>query len=85
MSSIEINPLDAKYIEEITEIFTSSFENYPLMEFFFGDKYKQSMTFLTKLICDEKSTGENLLLGAFLTSPSFEKTGILSSCHDLVI
>lgn len=66
MSTIEINIVDAKDTERITEIFSSSFENYPLMQFCFGDKYKQSMKYLTKLICDEASLVEHLLLGAFL-------------------
>lgn len=66
MSAIEITRLNQEEIEDISEIFSNSFEDYPLMEFFFGESYKQSIKHLTKLICDETSKGDSLLLGAFV-------------------
>ncbi len=66
MSTIEITRLNTKDTENVVEIFLTTFENYPLMEFFFGDKYKQSMKYLIKSMCDETSIADNLLLGAFV-------------------
>ncbi len=66
MSTIEITDLTTKDTDSIIEIFSNAFENYPLMEFFFGDQYKQSMKYLIKSMCDETSIVNNLLLGAFV-------------------
>ncbi|MGB3636905.1 MAG: GNAT family N-acetyltransferase [Rivularia sp. (in: cyanobacteria)] len=65
MSTIKITDLTTKDTDSIIEIFSNAFENYPLMEFFFGDKYKQSMKYLIKSMCDKTSIVDNLLLGAF--------------------
>ncbi|MEA5599381.1 GNAT family N-acetyltransferase [Rivularia sp. UHCC 0363] len=66
MSNIEITNLTKKDTDNVIEIFSTAFKNYPLMEFFFKDTYEQSMKHLLKSMCDEKSIVENLLLGAFL-------------------
>lgn len=65
MSTIEIHPLDTKDTDKIIEIFSSAFENYPLMEFFFGNQNKESIKHLIKPICNQESLVENLILGAF--------------------
>ena len=65
MSTIEITPLNIKDTKKINEIISNSFENYPLLEYFFGDLYKQSIKHLSQLICDEASEDDKLLLGAF--------------------
>ena len=65
MSTIEITPLNIKDTKKINEIISNSFENYPLLEYFFGDLYKQSIKHLSQLICDEASEDNKLLLGAF--------------------
>jgi GNAT superfamily N-acetyltransferase len=66
MSNIQITNLTTKDTESIIEIFFNTFENYPLMQYFFGNAYKQSMKHLLKSMCDEKSIVDNLLLGAFI-------------------
>ncbi len=66
MSTIEITRLNTKDTENVVEIFLTTFENYPLMEFFFGDKYKQSMKYLIESMCDETSIADNFLLGGFV-------------------
>lgn len=67
MSTIEITRLNAKHREKILEIITDGFENYPLMQYFFGDSHKQSVMHLSQLICDEEPEDDNLqLLGAFV-------------------
>ncbi len=66
MSTIEITRLNTKDTENVVEIFLTTFENYPLMKFFFGDKYKQSMKYLIESMCDETSIVDNFLLGAFV-------------------
>ncbi len=53
MSTIEIYPLDTKETDKIIEICSSAFDNYPLMEFFFGNQYKQSIKHLMKFICNQ--------------------------------
>ncbi|AFY56007.1 acetyltransferase [Rivularia sp. PCC 7116] len=65
MSTIKITNLTTKDTDDIMTIFSEAFENYPLMEFIFGDSYQQSMKHLTKLMCDEASEGD-MLLGAFV-------------------
>ncbi|MGD1913972.1 MAG: GNAT family N-acetyltransferase [Rivularia sp. (in: cyanobacteria)] len=64
MSTIEIKSLDTKD-ENIIEIFSSAFENYPLMQFFFRDAYKQSIKHLIELMCHEVSVGDSFFLGGF--------------------
>ena len=67
MSTIEITPLNTKYREKIIEIITDGFENYPLMKYFFGESHKQSLRYLSQLICDEEPEDDKLqLLGAFV-------------------
>ncbi len=66
MSTIEINRLNTKDTNNIIEIFSNGFENYPLTQFFFGDLYKQSIKHLIQLTCDKASEGDGLLLGAFV-------------------
>jgi len=67
MLTIEITPLNTKHRENIIEIVTDGFENYPLMEYFFGESYKQSVEHLSQLICDEELENDKLqLLGAFV-------------------
>ncbi len=67
MSTIEITSLNAKHREKIIEIITDGFENYPLMQYFFGDSHKQSVRHLSQLICDEEPEDDKLqLLGAFV-------------------
>lgn len=66
MSTIEITSLNTKDTENVVEIFLTTFENYPLMEFFFGDKYKQSMKYLIESMCDETSIADNFILGGFV-------------------
>ncbi|MBF2016800.1 MAG: GNAT family N-acetyltransferase [Rivularia sp. T60_A2020_040] len=66
MSTIEITRLYTKDAENILEIFSSAFENYPLMQFLFEDTYKQSIKYMIKTMFDEASMVDNLLLGAFL-------------------
>ncbi len=66
MSTIEINRLNTKDTENVVEIFFNTFENYPLMQYFFGNAYKQSMKHLLKSMCDEESIVDNFLLGAFV-------------------
>lgn len=66
MSTIEITRLNTKDTENVVEIFLTTFENYPLMEFFFGDKYKQSMKYLIESMCDETSIADNFILGGFV-------------------
>ncbi|MEM7713642.1 MAG: GNAT family N-acetyltransferase [Cyanobacteria bacterium P01_A01_bin.68] len=67
MSTIEITSLNAKYREKIIEIITDGFENYPLMQYFFGDSHKQSVRYLSKFICDEEPEDDKLqLIGAFV-------------------
>ncbi|NJM23429.1 MAG: GNAT family N-acetyltransferase [Richelia sp. SM1_7_0] len=66
MSTIEITRLYTKDAENIIEILSSAFENYPLMQFFFQDTYKQSIRYMIKTMFDEASMVDNLLLGAFL-------------------
>lgn len=65
MSTIEITNLNTKDTDKIIEIFFNTFENYPLMQYFFGNAYKQSMKHLIKSMCDKASEGDSLLLGAF--------------------
>lgn len=66
MSTIEITRLNTKNTNNIIEIFSNAFENYPLMQYFFSNAYKQSMKHLLKSMCDEASIVDNLLLGAFV-------------------
>ena len=66
MSTIEITRLNTKDTENIIDIFFNTFENYPLMQYFFGNAYKQSMKHLLKSMCDQESIVDNLVLGAFL-------------------
>ncbi len=66
MSNIQIARLNTKHTENIIEIFFNTFENYPLMQYFFGNAYNQSMKHLLKSMCDEESIVDNLLLGAFI-------------------
>ncbi|MEB3216643.1 MAG: GNAT family N-acetyltransferase [Nostocales cyanobacterium 94392] len=66
MSTIEITSLYTQDAENVIEILSSAFENYPLMQFFFGDTYKQSMHYMIKTMFDEASIINNLLLGAFI-------------------
>ena len=67
MSTIEITSLNAKYREKIIEIITDGFENYPLMQYFFGDSHKQSVRHLSQFICDEEPEDDKLqLIGAFV-------------------
>ena len=67
MSTIEITSLNAKYREKIIEIITDGFENYPLMQYFFGDSHKQSVRYLSQFICDEEPEDDKLqLIGAFV-------------------
>lgn len=67
MSSVEITPLDVKKDKQnIIEIFSTAFGNYPLTQFFFFDAYKQSIKHLIEWICDETSIVDNLFLGAFV-------------------
>ncbi|MEO1374211.1 MAG: hypothetical protein AAFW70_07810, partial [Cyanobacteria bacterium J06635_10] len=51
--------------EKIIEIFSSAFENYPLMQFLFRDAYKQSIEHLIKFMWNEASVGGSLFMGAF--------------------
>ncbi|BAY82153.1 GCN5-related N-acetyltransferase [Calothrix parasitica NIES-267] len=67
MSTIEITSLNAKYREKIIEIITDGFENYPLMQYFFGDSHKQSVRHLSQFICDEEPEDDKFqLIGAFV-------------------
>ena len=67
MSTIEINPLNTKHRENIIEIITNAFENYPLMKYFFGESHKQSLRHLSQFICEEEPEDDKLqLLGAFV-------------------
>ncbi|MGB3656161.1 MAG: GNAT family N-acetyltransferase [Rivularia sp. (in: cyanobacteria)] len=66
MSNIQITDLNTKHTENIIEIFFNTFKNYPLMQYFFGDSYKQSMKHLVESMCNETSISDNLLLGAFI-------------------
>ena len=66
MSDIKIHPVDIGYVDVITQIYSDAFANYPLMVYFFGDAYQQSMKHLIKLMCDESKAEGKLLLGAFL-------------------
>ncbi|MEM1283276.1 MAG: GNAT family N-acetyltransferase [Chlamydiota bacterium] len=66
MATIEITSLNTKHTENIIEIISNGFENYPLIEYFFGDSYKQSIKHLIQFTCDEASEGNGLLLGAFV-------------------
>ncbi len=66
MYNIEINDLTTKDTDNVIEIFSTAFENYPLMEFIFGDSYKQSIKHLIQFICDRASEGNSFLVGAFL-------------------
>ena len=66
MSTIEITRLNTKHTENIIDIFSNAFENYPLMQYFFGNAYKQSMKHLLKSMCDQASIVDKLLLGAFI-------------------
>ncbi|MEM9927807.1 MAG: GNAT family N-acetyltransferase [Cyanobacteria bacterium P01_D01_bin.50] len=65
MSTVEIKSLDTKDTEKIIEIFSSAFEKYPLMQFLFGDAYKQSIKHLIELMCHEVSVGDGFFLGGF--------------------
>ena len=60
ITQLNVNTLDTKDIEKIMEIFSNAFENYPLMEFFFGDTYQQSIKYLL-----QASIVDQLFLGAF--------------------
>ena len=68
MSTIEINTLSTRDTDNIIKIFSDSFENYPLMEFIFGDLYEQSMRQISQLMVDEVNENNNnqRLLGAFV-------------------
>ncbi|MDY6896532.1 MAG: GNAT family N-acetyltransferase [Cyanobacteriota bacterium] len=67
MSAIKITALNAKHREKIIEIIANGFENYPLMQYFFGDSHKQSVIHLSQFICDEEPEDDKLqLLGAFV-------------------
>ncbi|MEM6754240.1 MAG: GNAT family N-acetyltransferase [Cyanobacteria bacterium P01_C01_bin.38] len=66
MSTITITNLTTKDTKKIIEIFSDGFEDYPLMEYFFGDAYKQSIKHLIQFTCDRASEGNGLLLGAFV-------------------
>jgi len=66
MSTIKINPLTTKDTNDIIQIFSEAFESYPLMEYFFGDRYKQSIKHLIQFICDTAFVDNGLLIGGFL-------------------
>ena len=36
MSSLEIIPLETKHTEDVIQIISAAFNDYPLMDFFFG-------------------------------------------------
>lgn len=66
MSNIEITNLTTKDTDNIIEIISNSFEKYPLLEYFFGDSYKQSIKHLIQFTCDEASEDDKLFIGAFI-------------------
>ena len=65
MYTIEIVPLDAKHKDDIVELLFNAFENYPLMQFFFGNAYQNSARNYWKYVCDIASIIDAILLGAF--------------------
>lgn len=66
MSSIEITSLNKENSDDITKIIFNAFENYPLMTLLFGDNFQESTTYMTQFMCDGASTGDKLLIGAFV-------------------
>ncbi len=66
MNSSEIIPLEAKHTEDAIEIVSAAFDDYPLMNFFFGNAYKRSAKAMGQYICDRAKIDDSLLLGALV-------------------
>lgn len=52
MSLSEIVPLEAKHTKDLIQIISAAFNGYPLMDFFFGNAYQQSIEAIGQYICD---------------------------------
>lgn len=65
MSTIEITRLDTKDKDNIVEVLFTAFENYPLMQFFFGNAYQHSAKHYWKYVCDIALNIDEIPLGAF--------------------
>lgn len=66
MSTIEIARLNARDKGNIVEVLFTAFENYPLMQFFFGDAYQNLARYFWGYICDVAPIIDAILLGAFI-------------------
>ncbi|PSB11045.1 hypothetical protein C7B62_07305 [Pleurocapsa sp. CCALA 161] len=66
MSLIEIIPLQAKHTEDFIQIISAAFSGYPLMDFFFGNAYQQSIEVIGQYICDRAAIDDSILLGALV-------------------
>lgn len=66
MPTIEIASLDTQHKYNIIEVFSTSFENYPLMEFFLVNTPKHSSRGIWQYICDIALIHDGSLLGAFV-------------------
>ena len=65
MIAIEVAPLEKKHKDDIVEVLFRSFEDYPLMQFFFGDAYQDSARYYWKYVYDFALIIDGILLGAF--------------------
>ncbi len=66
MSLSEIIPLEAKHTEDFIQIISAAFNGYPLMDFFFGNAYQQSIEVIGQYICDRAAIDDSILLGALV-------------------
>ena len=66
MSLSEIVPLEAKHTKDLIQIISAAFNGYPLMDFFFGNAYQQSIEAIGQYICDRATIDDSLLLGALI-------------------
>lgn len=66
MRNIQIVPLDTQHKDNIIEVLSTSFENYPLIEFFLENTPKDSSRGFWEYICDIALIHNGSLLGAFV-------------------
>lgn len=66
MSSSKIISLEAKHTENFIQIISAAFNGYPLMDFFFGNTYQQSMEVIGQYIGDRATIDDSILLGALV-------------------
>jgi len=66
MSLSKIVPLEAKHTKDFIQIISAAFNGYPLMDFFFGNAYQQSIKVIGQYICDRAMIDDSILLGALV-------------------